>query len=132
MKNMKDYEYVFNDILASFAASTLIYIDSCYVLLGPLNLSDNQMRELLEERKKDAWQDPKLQNDLKTQLGTKCKTYLSLVDKLNRRILMFAKIWKIRIELTPNQAWGDAAFRSRDFRVTLGESHPEMRAVLGP
>jgi hypothetical protein len=32
-----------------------------------------------------------------------------------------AKIWKIRVELTPDPAWGDAALLLRDFRMSWGE-----------
>jgi hypothetical protein len=99
MKNMKEYEYVFVDIHTSFTASMCIYIDSCYMLLGPLNLPNNQMRDLLEERKKDAWKDPELCKGLEKRLGDKCETYLSLVDQLNRRILMFGKKLKLRDDL---------------------------------
>jgi hypothetical protein len=41
-----------------------------------------------------------------------------------------AKKWKTRIELTPDQAWGDAALCSRDFRVSWGELHPETQAPI--
>ena len=99
MKDMKEYEYVFVDIHTSFTASMLIYKDSCYMLLGPLNLPDNQMRDLLEERKEDAWKNPELRKGLEKRLGAECETYLSLVDQLNRRILMFGKKLKLRDDL---------------------------------
>ena len=91
MKNIKEYECIFSDIRISFAASVVIYMDSCYQLLSPLNLPDQQMNDLLEERKREAWKIPQLQKDLEKRLGPKCKIYLSLVDKLNRRILLFCK-----------------------------------------
>lgn len=99
MKNMKEYEYVFADIHCSFTASVGIYIDSCYMLLNPLNLPDNQIKTLLEERKEVAWKDPELRKGLEKQLGANCKIYLSLVNKLNRRILMFSKKLKLRTDL---------------------------------
>ena len=99
MKNMKEYECVFNDIQISFAASVGIYMDSCYQLLSPLNLPDQQMNDLLEDRKRGAWKTPQLQKDLEQRLGPKCNIYLSLVDKLNRTILLFCKKLKLNNDL---------------------------------
>jgi len=96
---MREYEYVFADIHTSFAASVGIYIDSCYILLNSLNLSDSQMKDLLEGRKEDAWKDPQLRKALEKRLGANYEIYLSLVDKLNRRILMFGKKLKLRDDL---------------------------------
>ncbi|KAI9772128.1 MAG: hypothetical protein M1840_001417 [Geoglossum simile] len=109
MKNMKEYEYIFADIHTSFAASVGIYMDSCYILLNSLHLSDSQMKDLLEERNEDAWKDPQLRKDLERQLGANNEIYLSLVDKLNRRIVMFGKKLKLRDDLKPLWIAGDGA-----------------------
>lgn len=93
---MRNYEYVFKDIHTSFTASVGIYMNSCYTLLQPLNLPDNQMKDLLEERKMDVWKDPELHNRLEKRLGVNSKIYLTLIDRLNRRIKMFGK--KLRLD----------------------------------
>lgn len=102
MKNMKQYECIFDNINCSFAASVLIHRDSCYALLAPLNLPDDQIRDLLEEndheKMKLAWQQPELQRKLEKRLGMNYKTYVSLLDKLNRRILLLAH----KLKLGPN------------------------------
>ena len=99
MKNMKEYEYIFNDIHSSFAASVVIYKESCYMLLNPLSLPNERMKELLEDRNEDAWTQTTLQKALQKRLGGNCKVYLSLVDKLNRRILLLAKKLKLSADL---------------------------------
>lgn len=107
VKNVKQYECVFADINTSFAVSVGIYTESCYKLLAPLNLPDAQMKDLLLEkdsqRMGDAWKDVSLEQKLTKRLGANCKTYLSFVDKLNRRILKLAH----KLRLGP------------DFRVSL-------------
>lgn len=96
---MQQYECVFDNINCSFAASVLIHRDSCYALLAPLNLSENQIRALLEEQDsekvREAWRDAELQKKLVKRLGMNCKTYLSFLDKLNRRILLLAHKLKL-------------------------------------
>ena len=99
MKNMKEYECVFSDIHTSFTVSVAIYTNSCYHLLSPLNLSDKQMNDLLVERKKEAWKTPQLRKDLEKRLGLSCAIYLSLIDKLNKRILLFCKKLKLNDDL---------------------------------
>jgi hypothetical protein len=99
MKNMKEYEYVFNDIHSSFAASVVIYNESCYMLLNPLNLPDDRIKELFEDRNESAWAEPTLVKALEKRLGRKSKVYLSLVDKLNRRIFLLAKKLKLSASL---------------------------------
>ncbi|KAF1985809.1 hypothetical protein K402DRAFT_454804 [Aulographum hederae CBS 113979] len=101
MKNMKEYECVFSDIQTSFVASVAIFQNSCYQLLGPLNLSDQQMSDLLLQRSTEAWEAPSLQNDLEKRLGPHYKIYSSLVGKLNRRILLFCKKLKLNDDLKP-------------------------------
>jgi hypothetical protein len=96
---MKQYECVFSDIQISFAASVGIYTDSCYQLLNPLSLSDQQMNDLLEKRKSEAWKSPQLQKDLEKRLGPNFKTYLSLLNKLNGKILLFCKKLKLTDDL---------------------------------
>lgn len=99
MKNMKQYECVFADINSSFAVSVGIYIESCYKLLAPLNLPDNQMKDLLlekdNEKMKRAWENAELEQKLAKRLGMNCKSYLSFVDKLNRRISKLAHKLKL-------------------------------------
>lgn len=96
---MKQYECVFSDIQISFSASVGIYMDSCYQLLNPLNLPDQQMNDLLEERKREAWKSPQLRKDLEKRLGPNFKTYMLLLDKLNRKILLFCKKLKLNDDL---------------------------------
>ena len=99
MKNMQQYECVFNNINCSFAASVLIHRDSCYALLAPLDLPEDQIRDLLEEKDsekmREAWRDVELEQKLTKRLGMSCKTYLSFLDKLNRRILLLAHKLKL-------------------------------------
>lgn len=99
MKNMKQYECVFADINSSFGVSVGIYIESCYKLLAPLNLPDNQMKDLLLENDNEkmtrAWQNTELEQKLAKRLSMKCKSYLSFVDKLHRRIFMLARKLKL-------------------------------------
>ncbi|KAI9690191.1 MAG: hypothetical protein M1822_009152 [Bathelium mastoideum] len=85
MKNMKEYEYVFSDIHTSFAASVAIFQNSCYQLLGPLNLSDQKMNDLLVQRSTEAWKAPTLQNNLEKRLGPNYTIYPLLISKLNKR-----------------------------------------------
>jgi len=99
MKHMREYELVFDDIHASFAASVGIYTDSCYQLLRPLNLPDRQMNDLLEERKQEAWSNSELTRALEMRLGSNTKVYISLMDKLNRRILLFCRKLKLDDDL---------------------------------
>ena len=99
MKNMRDFECVFDDIQTQFAASVGIYMDSCYQLLGPLNLPDKQMNELLEQRSKNAWTDPTLQKVIESRLGPNYKVYLSLMERLNKRILLFCRKLKLNDDL---------------------------------
>lgn len=95
MKNMKDFECVFDDIRIQFAASVTIYMNSCYQLLGPLHLPDNQMTELLDQRKREAWSDSKLQKSVEDRLGPDYKVYISYVKMLNKRILLLCKKLKL-------------------------------------
>lgn len=99
MKNMKDYHYVFSDIRTSFTASVLIYENSCYQLLGPLNLPDQQMNDLLVQRSTEAWKARALQIDLEKRLGPSYRIYPSLIDKLNKRILLLCKKLKLSSDL---------------------------------
>ncbi|KAF2865617.1 hypothetical protein BDV95DRAFT_612491 [Massariosphaeria phaeospora] len=101
MKNMRDFEYVFDDIQTQFAASVGIYVNSCYQLLGPLNLPDEQMNELLDERNIRAWSEPKLQSGVQARLGPNTKVYISLMAKLNKRIRLFCKKLKLDDDLKP-------------------------------
>ncbi|KAH8723785.1 hypothetical protein GQ44DRAFT_773661 [Phaeosphaeriaceae sp. PMI808] len=69
MKNMKNYAIIFDDFITQLDASIGIYMNTCYELLGPLNLPDNQMTALLNEGKTEAWSDADLQAALKARLG---------------------------------------------------------------
>lgn len=99
MKNMRQYECVFADINSSFGVSVGIYIESCYKLLAPLNLPDEQMKDLLLENDNEkmtcAWQNAELEQKLVKRLSMNCKSYLSFVHKLNRRILLLAHKLKL-------------------------------------
>lgn len=99
MKNMKEYACVFSDIQTSFAASVVIFQNSCYQLLGPLNLSDQQMNDLLVQRSTMAWEAPALQNDLKERLGPNYRIYPSLISKLNKRVLLLCRKLKLNDDL---------------------------------
>ncbi|KAL9101607.1 MAG: hypothetical protein Q9163_003146 [Psora crenata] len=99
MRNMKNYDYVFSDIRTSFNASVAIFQNSCYQLLGPLNLSDQQMNDLLVLRSTEAWKAPALQNDLEKRLGSNYNIYPSLINKLNKRILLFCEKLKLNNDL---------------------------------
>jgi len=99
MKNMKEYEQVFDETLASFRVSVAIFVDSCYELLGPLNLPDQQMNSLLEKRSTDAWKDSQLQSDIEKRMGSNYHVYLQLLDKLYRRILLFCNKLKLNDNL---------------------------------
>jgi hypothetical protein len=99
MRDMKEYEYVFNDIHSSFAASVVIYTESCYMLLLPLSLPDDQVTDLLEARKENAWKQAPLRIALAKRLGANCGVYLSLVEKLNKRIMMLCKKLKLSDDL---------------------------------
>ncbi|ORY02185.1 hypothetical protein BCR34DRAFT_605665 [Clohesyomyces aquaticus] len=103
MRNMKSYEMVFDDIHTSFVASMGIYTDSCYQLLYPLSLSDQKMNELLDERKQEAWSSPELGKALQARLGPNLNVYLSLTEKLNRRVLLFCQ--KLRLDDSLNPPW---------------------------
>lgn len=103
MKTMRDFECVFDDIQTQFAASVGIYMDSCYQLLGPLNLPDSQMNELLDQRKREAWSDPLLEKAIETRLGANFKVYLSLMAKLNKRIMLFCRKLKLNDDLKVRQ-----------------------------
>ena len=99
MKNMKEYECVFDDIHTCFSASVIIFQNSCSQLLRPLNLSDQETFDLLMQRSPSAWKSPGLQNDLEKRLGPNYRIYLSLISKLNRRILLFCKKLKLDDDL---------------------------------
>lgn len=89
--------------LSQLDASIGIYTNTCYELLGPLNLPDSQMRALLTERKAEAWLDDELQAALKVRLGENHHRYASLQDKLNRRILLFCG--KLKLEENGQPPW---------------------------
>ena len=99
MKNMKEYEQVFDDTLASFRVSVAIFADSCYELLSPLNLPDQQMNCLLEKRSTEGWRDLQLQSDIERRMGSNYHVYLPLLDKLYRRILLLCKKLKLNDNL---------------------------------
>ncbi|ORX96345.1 hypothetical protein BCR34DRAFT_619709 [Clohesyomyces aquaticus] len=102
MKNMRDYEDVFNDIQSQFGASVSIYMNSCYQLLGPLNLPDQQVIQLLEQQPtKVNWSDKQLQRGIERRLGPNYKAYISLTEKLNKRIKLFCKKLKLNDDLKP-------------------------------
>jgi hypothetical protein len=122
MKNMKNYAIVFDDYstqvckdpvqmssivdadyLSKLDASIGIYMNTCYELLGPLNLPDNQVTALLSERQAEAWSDVDLQASLKIRLGENHNRYASLQNKLNKRILLFCE--KLRLKENGQPPW---------------------------
>ena len=99
MDNMKNYERVFSVIRVSFATSVAIYSESCYRLLRTINLPDQQMHDLLVERKSKAWSTPQLKEQLEKRLGLRCAIYLELVNMLNARLKLFCKKLKLTDDL---------------------------------
>jgi hypothetical protein len=95
MKTMRDFECVFDDFHTQLETSVAIYMNSCYQLLGPLNLPDDQLSELLGHPKKEAWSDPNLRAALENRLGNNYKVYVSAVEKLNKRISLFCRKLKL-------------------------------------
>jgi len=112
MKNMKNYELVFVDLRTSFAASVAIYTGSCHKLLSPLNLPDNKLKDLLVERKKEAWEDVELGESLKKRLGDDYMPYKSLVKQLNKKIILFCKKLKLDEDIT-------VSLQSRSWVISL-------------
>jgi hypothetical protein len=78
-------------------------MNTCYELLGPLHLPDNQMTALLSERQAEAWFDVNLQAALKLRLGENYHRYASLQDKLNKRILLCCE--KLKLEKNGQLPW---------------------------
>src|SRR5688572_29586165 len=99
MKNMRDFECVFDDFHSQLEVSVGIYLNSCYQLLGPLNLPDHQLIELLDMRKKEAWSDPKLQVAIEKRLGDNYKRYIAAVKNLDKRVSLFCRKLKLRDDL---------------------------------
>jgi hypothetical protein len=99
MKNMRDFEGVFDDFHTQLEVSVGIYMNSCYQLLGPLDLTDDQMSELLEQRKVEAWSDPKLQQGIESRLGDNYKRYVSAVRNLDKRISLFCRKLKLNEDM---------------------------------
>ena len=122
MKNMMQYECVFSDISISFAASVAIFSNSCFQLLNPLNLPDQRLSELLIDRKPNAWSDEQLHQELKQRLGTNCKIYLSLIDKLNKRIMLFCKKLKLDDKLRPPWIKTDGAVDEKARKKFFGNA----------
>jgi hypothetical protein len=103
MKNMMAYEYVFEDFRTQLRLSVGIYTNSCYQLLGPLNLPDAQMNDLLVNRNTQAWSDPGLQKAIAYRLGDNYKTYVSAVKQLNKKIALFYK--KLKLDDQMKASW---------------------------
>lgn len=95
MKNMVAYECVFEDFRTQLETSVGIYMNSCYQLLGPLNLSDDKMKDLLLNRNAQAWSDPDLQKAIANRLGDNYKRYVSAVKNLDKRISLFCRKLKL-------------------------------------
>ncbi|CAI6341287.1 unnamed protein product [Periconia digitata] len=107
MKNMRNYAIVFDDYSTQLDASIGIYTNTCYELLGPLNLPDSQMKALLSERRAEAWADKDLQVALKSRLGDNHHRYASLQNKLNKRIVLFCEKLKLGRNGEPPWISGD-------------------------
>jgi hypothetical protein len=89
--------------LIQLDVSVGIYINTCFKLLGPLDLPDGQMSALLSEQKAEAWSDKTLQAALKTRLGEHHQRYVSLNNKLNKRILLLCQ--KLRLGQNNQPPW---------------------------
>jgi hypothetical protein len=99
MKNAREYKCIFSDFQIYFAASLMIYMDSCYHLLSPLNLPNDQMNDLLVERQIVAWTNTELQQYFKKRLGPRYNIYVLLVMKLHRRIFLFCRKLQLNNDL---------------------------------
>lgn len=96
---MRGYECVFDEFHSQLRVSVAIYMSSCYQLLRSLNLPDDKISELLEQRKKEAWSDPKLQKAIEIRLGDNYETYVSAVKYLDKRITLFGRKLKLDDDL---------------------------------
>ncbi|KAF8246380.1 hypothetical protein K440DRAFT_366847 [Wilcoxina mikolae CBS 423.85] len=95
IKNMKDYESIFENLHTSFVTGLSIYRHSCEELLSPLMLPDNKFHELLENSDRNAWEDEELGKSLCERLGADYLPYKSSVKKLNKKIILFSKKLKL-------------------------------------
>jgi hypothetical protein len=79
LKNMRDFECIFDDFLTQLEVSVGIYTNSCFELVGPLNLPDDEISSLFDHRRREAWAEPKLQQAIEERLGDNYKRYVSAV-----------------------------------------------------
>jgi hypothetical protein len=100
---MKGYEYVFDDFHTQLELSVGIYTNSCYQLLGPLNLPDHQMHDLLVDRNVEAWSDFDLQKAISIRLGDNYKTYVAAVRQLDKRISLLCRKLKLDAQMKASQ-----------------------------
>lgn len=103
MKSMIAYEYIFEDFRTQLEMSVGIYMNSCYHLLGPLDLTDDKMNDLLENRNAQAWSDPDLQNAIANRLGDNYERYVSAVKNLDKRISLFCRKLKLDDQMKVRQ-----------------------------
>lgn len=95
IKHMTDYETTFEEIHTPFVASLSIYRNSCEELLSPLMLPDNELYELLENPSTMSWKGKKLDETLRERLGPSYIPYKASVEKLHKKINLFAKKLKL-------------------------------------
>jgi hypothetical protein len=95
MRNVKEFEYILDDFHNQLKLSVVICMDSCYQLLGSLNLPADQLNALLVQQKKDAWSDKTLQKAIGSKLGANYNTYRSAVEKLEEKIALLCRKLKL-------------------------------------
>ncbi|KAI5805713.1 hypothetical protein EDC01DRAFT_609846 [Geopyxis carbonaria] len=101
IENMAKYETVYENLLISFGTGLSIYRSSCETLLGPLELPEAQLRNLLEEPEGVAWEDEELSERIRERLGISYKPYKSAVQHLDRKIKIFSKKLKLKDDMNP-------------------------------
>lgn len=95
IKQMNDYETVFETLQTSFVTSLSIYRNSCEELLSPLMLPDKELSELLKNRSAKSWEGEKLGESLRERLGPSYIPYKASVKQLYKKINLFAKKLKL-------------------------------------
>jgi hypothetical protein len=87
---MQKYESVFEHLHVAFVTNLTIYRNSLEELLGPLELSDTQLYQLLEEGDNAAWNDVELTSKLRDRLGSSYLPFRSSLKQLNKKVNLFA------------------------------------------
>lgn len=119
MKNIWEYENIFENLHSSLVTSLFIYKHSCEQLLNPMTLPDSKLYELLEEPTGNAWQDPELNDGLRKRLGSTYSPYKTSIKQLNKKVILFGKKLKLdehlRVRIEINSQFETQA----DFRLLV-------------